>query len=129
MGRKTYEFGYAHGLEPGANPYPNMDTLVVSPNLTVPNGSETQIVSDLSMDFVVSLKSMSRGPTYLCGGGELAGWLLKKELIDFLVLKRTPCIFGTGVRLFDGTTNSQKLERTDDQTYGNGYVLEKFKLV
>ena len=26
MGRATCEFGYGFGLEPGDNPYPNMDT-------------------------------------------------------------------------------------------------------
>lgn len=28
MGRKTYEFGYQYGLQPGANPYAHMQTYV-----------------------------------------------------------------------------------------------------
>ena len=46
MGRATYEFGLAHGLPPGANPYPHMCTIVVSSTLTQP-GDAIEIWRDL----------------------------------------------------------------------------------
>jgi riboflavin biosynthesis pyrimidine reductase len=40
----------------------------------------------------------ARGDVYLCGGGALAGSLLDAGLIDRLVLKVNPLVFGRGAR-------------------------------
>jgi len=40
MGRKTYEFGYKFGLEPGQPAYPNMSHFVFSNSLKFDNQNE-----------------------------------------------------------------------------------------
>ncbi len=108
MGRKTYEFGYQHGLEPGQAPYPNMDHFIVSRTLEIPADSAVSVVSDAAPNAVdaisqiIELKARYQS-VYLCGGGELAGALLDHDLIDRLCLKIAPVVLGDGVRLFART--------------------------
>ena len=70
MGRATYEFGYAYGLTPGANPYPHMRSIVVSQTLDLPSDAEVEVWRDLSG--LSDLRRTAPGPIYLCGGGVLA---------------------------------------------------------
>ncbi|WP_419911130.1 dihydrofolate reductase family protein [Hoeflea sp.] len=126
MGRKTYEFGYAHGLAPGMNPYPHMETFVFSQTLSLPDDSEVSVVTEHWDDKILDLKSRSPGPVYLCGGGALAGRLLEKGAISQIILKRAPCIFGDGVTLFGGQSTSMPFNRLETKTYDNGYLLERF---
>lgn len=128
MGRRTYEFGYAYGLEPGANPYPHMETFVFSRDLRVPGNGEVSVVPDRWGDRLMDLKARSKGPIYLCGGGLFAGWLLKKGLIDRLVLKRAPCVYGGGVALFGGQTPLARFERLSTTPYDNGYLVERLSI-
>ena len=39
MGRHTYEFGYAYGLEPGRRAYPHMEHVVFSRSIALPDDS------------------------------------------------------------------------------------------
>ncbi|ABD54966.1 dihydrofolate reductase family protein [Jannaschia sp. CCS1] len=128
MGRKTYEFGYDYGLEPGQNPYPNMNTIVFSQTLECPERSDIQVVKSASKSDVLSLKKTADGPIYLCGGGAFAGWLLGEGLIDRLVLKRAPCVLGGGVSLFGGGSAAAPFSKVTAKTYENGYVLEEYDL-
>jgi dihydrofolate reductase len=128
MGRRTYEFGYAYGLAPGANPYPHMETIVFSRTLNVPGNSEVSVVSGGWLDRLAELKSKSKAPIYLCGGGMFAAWLLEHGLIDQLVLKRAPHVYGGGVRLFGDSAVSARFERVATAPYDNGYLLERLSL-
>ena len=99
MGRKTYEFGYQYGLEPGQAPYPNMDHYIISRTIKVPSDAVITIISENITNQVSQLKNRYNA-IYLCGGGELAGLLLNNGLIDRLCLKVAPVILGQGVKLF-----------------------------
>ena len=44
MGRATYEFGYAFGLQPGDNLYPHMETLVFSRRIDLPRNARVEVV-------------------------------------------------------------------------------------
>lgn len=125
MGRKTYEFGYAYGLEPGQNPYSHMDTFVFSGTLELPSRSDISVVSDNWLETLGSLRSTSKGPIYLCGGGVFAGWMLRTGLIDRVLLKRAPVSLGGGVRLFGDSPLSKTFKRVSMETYENGYLLEE----
>ncbi|NKC01753.1 MAG: dihydrofolate reductase [Pseudomonadales bacterium] len=105
MGRKTYEFGYQHGLQPGQAPYPDMDHFIVATGLKVPTDAKIQIISNDILNQVSALKQTYRS-IYLCGGGELAGLLLAHDLIDQLCLKSAPVILGHGVKLFGETKSN-----------------------
>ncbi len=128
MGRKTYEFGYAYGLTPGANPYPHMTTHVFSNSLEVPEDREVVQVSENWAGALLELKKQSQGPIYLCGGGEFAGRVLQEGLIDLVILKRAPCVYGAGVSLFGGRSGSKAFHRVESRSYDNGYLLETFEV-
>ncbi|MBI1493630.1 dihydrofolate reductase family protein [Halocynthiibacter styelae] len=126
MGRKTYEFGYDFGLIPGQNPYPGMESYVFSQSLQVPDACQISVVSDDWDLKIRELKASSPGPVYLCGGGAFAGRLLKAGLIDQLILKRAPCVYGGGVSLFGEQSVSGAFTRRALEHYDNGYILERF---
>jgi dihydrofolate reductase len=129
MGRKTYEFGYRFGLEPGQNPYPWMRTIVFSRSLNLPGDGSVEVHRGSLRDTVSHLKSGATGPIYLCGGGSFAGAMLERALIDRIVLKRAPCALGGGVPLFGLRGIAASFERLSSRPYENGYMLEELKPV
>tara|TARA_R110002033_G_scaffold77014_1_gene128680 strand:- start:950 stop:1477 length:528 start_codon:yes stop_codon:yes gene_type:complete len=126
MGRATYEFGYRFGLEPGQNPYPHMTTIVLSNTFQNPENSSVSAWASADAERIRSLKKTASGPIYLCGGGALAGWMLEEGLIDGVILKRAPCLYGEGVSLFGNRQGLPALSRIKTKTYDNGYLLEEF---
>ncbi|MEO0912848.1 MAG: deaminase, partial [Pseudomonadota bacterium] len=56
MGRATYEFGYAYGLEPGANPYPWMEATVFSRSLDLPETAEVRLVREDALAAVDAIR-------------------------------------------------------------------------
>lgn len=125
MGRATYEFGFRFGLEPGQNPYPHMATVVLSGTFQTPENSSVSVWPSADAEQIRSLKKTATGPIYLCGGGALAGWMLEEGLIDRIILKRAPCIYGSGVSLFGNRQGLPLLYRSKTKTYENGYLLEE----
>lgn len=126
MGRNTYTFGYAFGLEPGQNPYQQMRTVVFSGSIDLPGNSAVEVCREFDRDAVLRIKSDAAGPVYLCGGGQFAGWLLQEGLIDRVILKRAPAVLGGGVPLFGATGYSSALRRVATKSYDNGYLLEEY---
>ncbi|PSL18202.1 dihydrofolate reductase family protein [Shimia abyssi] len=127
MGRATYEIGYAHGMQPGQNPYPHMSTFVFSDSLKVPENCEISVLARAAQDEVLRLKAQGDGPIYLCGGGVFAGALLRDRLIDRVIFKRAPVVLGGGVPVFSGISEPVRLKRISSRGYDNGYVLETFE--
>lgn len=128
MGRRTYEFGYAYGLPPGANPYPAMQSHVFSKTIALPHDAAVEIVDRFHLERVDELKRSSAGPIYLCGGGNFAGWLLAHERIDILRLKRAPVFCGSGVRLFGAHAAPISVRLTKSQHYDDGVLFQEFAL-
>lgn len=128
MGRRTYEFGYAHGLVPGANPYPWMRSVVVSATLELPDAEVEVWRPDGLAERVAELKREAPGPVYLCGGGVLAGSLLARALIDRLRLKRAPVLYGAGVPLFGPGAGPAAPRLTDQAVHEGGVVFQDLRL-
>ncbi|XXY85034.1 dihydrofolate reductase family protein [Sorangium sp. So ce295] len=63
---------------------------------------------------------------YLCAGGAFAGFLLDHDLIDQLVLKVNPIVFGHGVRLFGGSSRKVELALLGATSYTNGVSLLRY---
>lgn len=127
MGRATYEFGYAFGMSVGANPYPDMRTLVLSKTLSLPQKSDVEQIATDAVEYVRQLKAESDAPIYLCGGGALAESLAHAELIDSLILKRIPVILGGGTRLLGDASLGLSLTQTNFINYGEGLFLQTFR--
>lgn len=125
MGRKTYEAGMKEGI---TSPYPHMQQFVISRTLQTSPDEAITVVADRLPDLVRNLKAEGDPDKdiYLCGGGQLATTLLAEELIDEIILKINPVLFGTGIPLFSGVQSdvlSTRLHLLDHNIYSNGLVL------
>ena len=128
MGRSTYEWGYRFGLTPGAPAYPHMMHLIFSRTLRFEQSDKVRIVSDDTLGVVESLKQDGGTDLYLCGGGAFAGFLLEHGLIDRLILKQNPVVFGQGIRLFGACTRKVSLELGALKRYDNGVTLLEYDI-
>ncbi len=129
MGRKTYEFGYVHGLQKGQPPYPHMQHYIFSRSLTFdqPN-QQVQIVNRDEIEFINQLKQGEGTPIYLCGGGDFAGSLLIHQLIDELKFKLNPVLFGSGIPLFGNTKKEVNLILLDAKIYETSVLLLTYQI-
>lgn len=130
MGRKTYEFAYGFGLKPGEVPpfYTHMRNYVLSSTLQVDAQEGLEIVRENFLPFIQKLKEETGTDIYLCGGGHLAGLLLDHGLIDKVILKMNPVIFGEGIPLFGQSTKEMSWKLMDSMTYDSGVSLLTFSL-
>ena len=129
MGRKTYEFGYKFGLQPGQVPYPNKKHHIFSKTLRFENSDKNIEVCELDLAVIKRIKSDSETDIYLAGGGEFAGWLLENEQIDRLKIKLNPLILGNGVRLFGSSTKELKTELISNQVYDKGLQIIEYRII
>ena len=128
MGRKTYEFGYAFGLQPGQPAYPHMNHYIFSKQLSFDNAHEKIHICELDLSIIKDLKAQEGTDIYLCGGGELANWLLEKEQIDIVKVKLNPFIQGNGVRIFGNATKVYQLNLKENETYDNGLLMLTYEV-
>ncbi|GAB3705828.1 dihydrofolate reductase family protein [Spirosoma flavus] len=132
MGRKTYQWGYAFGLQEGEPAYtqvnPDLKNYIFSKTLTFEPGPLIEVISHDEIDFIRQLKAGDGNPIWLCGGGELAATLLEAQLIDELVIKLNPVILGEGVPLFGSSSANVTLQLLDSKSYENGLMLLRYQL-
>jgi dihydrofolate reductase len=129
MGRNTYEFGYAYGLQKGQPAYPHMQHYIFSRSLTFDQPSQqVRIIDREEVAFVQQLKQGEGSPIYLCGGGQFAGFLLTHQLIDELKIKLSPVLFGRGIPLFGDTQKRVPLTLLDAKTYDTGVLLLTYRI-
>ena len=126
MGRRTYEFGYKYGLEPGQPAYPHMQHHIFSKSLRFENQNERIHVHEPEVEIIEQLKNTSETDIYLCGGGIFAGWLLENKMIDVLKIKLNPLILGDGIPLFGKSRKSFQLSLTENKTYNDGLTINTY---
>ncbi len=124
MGRRTYEFGYQYGLQPGQPAYPHMDHHIFSETLRFPEDIHPKVkIETMSLDRVREIQANATTDVYLCGGGIFAGWLLENGLVDQLKIKLNPIILGEGIRLFGGSGTKSRWELTETTTFEEGLQI------
>lgn len=130
MGRNTYEFGYQYGLKPGQPAYPHMQHYIFSKTLQFDNKADekVKIINKDEIPFIQQLKQTEGTDIYLCGGGAFAAYLFENELIDEVIIKLNPVIFGNGIKLFGASTKSVNLSLTDTKIYNSGVLLLTYKV-
>lgn len=64
MGRKTYEFGYQYGLEPGQPAYPNMEHHIFSNSLKIDKLSEAVKIEKLNTGRVNEIRQNAKTDIY-----------------------------------------------------------------
>lgn len=131
MGRKTYEYGYQYGLKPGQPAYPHMNHHIFSQSLDFEEKhDQVNVVKASQLDYLQDLRESQGSPIYLCGGGAFAGFLLKQQLIDEVILKQNPIIYGTGISLFGHTCCAHlELKEVGHVAYENGMQVLHWKIM
>jgi dihydrofolate reductase len=120
MGRRTYEFGFQFGV---TNPYPWMKQYVFSHSMERSPDPNVELVSENIIEFVRELKMESGKDIYLCGGANLAAKLFAEGLVDEIILKLNPVLFGYGIPLFSGTAKQSDLILIGSKVYESGVIL------
>jgi dihydrofolate reductase len=123
MGRATYELGRQLGV---ANPYASLKRYVFSRTLEVSPDPAVELVSLNAADVVRSLKVEHGKDIWLCGGANLASGLFADRLIDEVILKVNPVVFGAGISLFSGLIGQAALELVHHEVFSNGVVLLRY---
>lgn len=131
MGRNTYEFGYQYGMEPGrpSPVYGSMEHYIFSDTLRFENPDPKVHVVPVQLEEIEKIREQSATAIYLCGGGQLAGWLLDNRKIDILKIKLNPLILGQGVRLFGDSKQQYKTELLNTQLYEGGLHIITYKII
>ncbi len=134
MGRKTYEFGYRYGLQPGEVAYQGLKHLVFSSQLQLSKTNpDLEISAENPVEKVKALKAQSdktesEEKLWLCGGGQLAGTLLTAGLIDEVVLKVNPFIQGQGIPLFANVDTVWSLKHVKTLNYNHGVHVMYYRV-
>jgi len=125
MGRKTYEFGYQFGVKPGepSPTYGHMTQYILSNNLELDNLHQQVKIIPLNAMLIKDLKANVDSDIYLCGGGQLAGWMIENALLDELKIKLNPVLIGDGTKLFEGIKKPYKLELLEHKEYENNMMV------
>ncbi|MDX2284723.1 MAG: dihydrofolate reductase family protein [Bacteroidia bacterium] len=126
MGRKTYEFGYAYGLQPGQPAYAGMKHYLFSSTLAFSSPHPDVQVLAPSLAAIESIQQQPGTDIYLCGGGQLAGWLLDHRKIDVLKLKLNPFIQGSGTRIFGSSATQAQLQLQASRQFDHGLQILTF---
>ncbi len=119
MGRKTYEVGLREGL---ASPYPTLDQYVFSRTMPETPHQDVALVRDDVRDVVPALKRQDGKAIWLCGGAELAASLFAAALVDELIVKVNPVMFGSGIPLLGPSIESTALALTESVLYPSGHI-------
>ena len=125
MGRKTYEVGLREGK---TDPYPTMKSYVFSRTMEESPDEKVELISEDAVERVRALKQQPGKAVWLCGGAELASTLFVADLIDELIVKLNPVVFGSGIPLFSGAIRTTQLELTEHKVYANGTVLLHYRV-
>ena len=125
MGRKTYEKVLSFGIE---WPYAKK-VFVLSSTLTqVDAGLEgrVEIIQGQPEDVTSRLARQGYKNLYIDGGKVIQGFLAA-NLIDEMIITRVPIVLGSGIPLFDGSSEvSLRLEHRSTEVYGNEYVKSHY---
>lgn len=120
MGRATYEVGQRVGV---TCPYPTLDQYLFS---TTMDETPDDAVMLVKTDAVESVREMREGngkSIWLCGGSILAGSLYAADLIDEIILKVNPIVFGEGKPLFGQRVGPNRLTLKGVRRFESGHVI------
>lgn len=82
-----------------------------------------ELVRENAVNVTRTLKQQEGKAIWLCGGGSLASTLLAEDLIDRLIVKLNPVIFGKRIPIFSGDCRQTVLELMDSKQYSSGHMV------
>jgi dihydrofolate reductase len=98
----------------------SMPKYVVSSTLKDPEWNNTTVLTGDVVDETTKLKQRYDRDIVVHGSPQLAQTLIEHDLVDALHLMLYPIIVGAGKRLFNGTSDTKKLQLADAKTVGDG---------
>ncbi len=136
FGRKTYDMMQSFWPTPAAtqsmpevaNKMNSAPKIVFSRTLKAASWENTQLVSDDMVERVRKLKLESGPDMLLMGSGEIIAQLTAAKLINQYQVITVPVIIGAGRTMFEGVPERLELERVDSRTFGNGNIVNTYRL-
>ncbi|NDV81622.1 dihydrofolate reductase family protein [Bacteroides sp. 51] len=107
-------------------PYSEQMTYVISHN-NWGDKENIRFITENIIETVNNLRQQSGKNIFLAGGAEIATMLLKSGLIDEMHICYVPVIVGEGIPLFDDIPMRSQWKLTENNAYGNGLLLVKYK--
>lgn len=132
LGRRTYETFAASWPQRGSE-VPNADWMnetrkyVVSTTLTSPEWNNSVVIEGDVVEGVKRLKQEEGKDIIVNGSGALVRTLIDNHLLDELRLLVHPVVVGSGLRLFDDTSNPAELALVDAHSFGNGVMALTYR--
>ncbi|MGE7388586.1 dihydrofolate reductase family protein [Streptomyces sp. NPDC004126] len=134
LGRRTYDIfaSYWPQHDDPADPIPNklnrLHKYVASTTLKEPAwGPATVVDGEQLQSEIVRIKDAMDGELQVHGSGQLAQWLLARDLVDELNLLVFPVFLGAGRRLFPTGGLPTAFELTASRTTGRGTAIHTYR--
>jgi len=122
LGRKTYDWV----MQLGELPYKDKNVYIITRTFR-PNKGKIVFYSGNLMDLIHNLKIQNQKNILCEGGAEIVNELLRKDLIDELIISIIPILVGKGIRLFDENRPEQKLKLISVKTFECGLIQLHYK--
>jgi dihydrofolate reductase len=126
MGRATYEVGLKEGI---SNPYPTLRQHVFSRSMDRSPDENVTLVRTGAVEAVRELKREPGRDIWLCGGATLANALFSAGLVDRMIVKLNPVVFGSGIPLLGQGIEPIQLELTHSRSFSSGHLLLHYRLL
>ncbi len=134
LGRRTYEIFASYWPEhddpadPVAGNLNRLPKYVASTTLKEPAwGPATVLDGEQLQSEIVRVKDALDGELQVHGSGQLAQWLLARDLVDELNLLVFPVVLGTGRRLFPTGGLPTAYQMTDSRTTPAGVAISTYR--
>lgn len=123
VGRKTYEWVMN---QVGEFPHTDKNAYVITRTARPAIGKTVFYTGDLT-ELVNKLKAENGKNIYCDGGAEVVNELLKKDLLDEIIISVIPILVGNGTRLFKDSRPEQKLKLVNVKTFDTGLTQLHYK--
>lgn len=112
-----------------ANRVRSMPKYVVSSTLEDPRWSNVTVLGGDAVKEVSELKRKVDGEILVYGSYQLVRTLIEQNLADELRLVVFPVVLGTGLRIFDETSDKKPLHLVNTRKIGDGLVFYTYEFV
>jgi len=124
MGRTSYEFSAAHGMEG----FPGVENYVLSSTLKQDDHKKVMIVSEDTAAFVRGLKEQEGGDICVMGGAQIAKDCIAGGVLDELHVNIHPTLLGSGAPLFLELDEPIDLELLECRPLPHGCVALAYRV-
>jgi dihydrofolate reductase len=125
MGRRTYDVGLHAGI---VSPYPTLRQFVFSKQLGSSPSPDVTVVDGDEAALVERLKREETRDIWLCGGAALASSLVEAGLVDEVIVKLNPVLFGAGIPLLARGVPAVALDLEELRRFPSGHAWLQYRV-